>query len=149
MPFTNESIVVEGLRDFASEIRQLDENKLLGQAHKALSSYVADEAKDRASALSGRFPSYKEVKLGASANSREVIVNVKKPLGHAAEWGTKVQVVFGRRYPASVLRKRVWPEWGTEGYLVHPVLRDKQEEIIQRYSEALQEVAARVFPDGA
>lgn len=147
MPFSNDSIVVEGLREFSKEIRAVDDKKLLGQAHKKVSQFVGDEAQRNVAQLVGRFPSLAKLQISPSAATTQVIVTLKKPFAHAGEWGTKTHVVYGKRVLADEMRRRVWPAWDTDGHLVHPVLRDKQQQIIDLYVEAIEEVTREVFPD--
>ena len=134
------AIIVEGLREFSRELRQFDDKKLLAKAHKS----VTDKNRRR---LMGRFPSLRKLEIKPSAATSKVQLTLRAPFGHASEWGTKTHVVFGRRVPVSRMRRPVWPAWSTDGHLAHPVIRDKADEIGERYLLAIEEATRAIFPD--
>lgn len=144
------TILVEGMDQIRRDIRSIDGKlgKTVGQANRKVGQFVVDRADRRRSALSGRFPSYRSriVRIRASANQRRVEVTVRPA---AAEYGTKVHTVFGRRVPAWEMRRRVWPAWsgnqwtegsgagGEVGFMVIPTIRKDGEQIVDEYLEAV------------
>ena len=141
------AIIVEGLREFSRELRQFDDKKLLAAAHKSVSSYVGQETDKNRRRLMGRFPSLSKLEIKPSAATSKVQLTLRAPFGHASEWGTRTHVVFGRRVPVSRMRRPVWPAWSTDGHLAHPVIRDKADEIGERYLLAIEEATRAIFPD--
>lgn len=141
----DEMIVVEGLRDLSKKAKEMGDPKIIGEAHKQIGAWVNERATDRADDLSREYPSYRKMKMRTSAAKNAVAVFARKPLGHAAEFGMKRHVVFGRSISADKMKRRVWPEHSNDGYLFHPVLRDNKDEIIELYQQAIEDAADRIW----
>lgn len=141
-------IQVENLDHIRRGLRQIDSDlgRVLGQKNKAVAALVGRLAQRKKSQLAGRFPSYESraVKISPSANQRRVQVTVRPA---AAEWGATVHPVFGRFQSQASFRRKVWPGWGREGFLIRPTVTENEREIAQEYLEAVSRLARQVIGD--
>jgi len=139
---------VDGLDEFKAAMSRADFEDRIKDVNYEASRYVAGRAGIRRAALSMRYPSYGHVTLKAERllSGAAVVVG---PVGqaYAAEYGTHVHPVFGRRTPAAAMQRRVWPSHSTDGQMVWPVIKSDDRQIVELYDKALAAELRPGFPD--
>lgn len=142
-------LYVEGLTEFRRALKDIDLDRDLGKAHKRVSQYVADESEKTRQKMTGRFGVYRhlEGKIRPSAAKTAAQIRIPSPVAAGAEWGAKFHTVFGRKVPASSMKRRVFPKWDQVGYLVRPTIQEHQDEILDRYGDEIETLSRRAFPE--
>jgi hypothetical protein len=147
-------IKVEGLTE---AIRALNRaNRDLGAEARGVlreaAITVQTAARARMGAGGGNYP-HRAGMIGRSASSKGAGVSLKVgryPWAYGAEFGAKRAWVFGRVMSAGKLRRRQFPVWrGNQfvvrgssgpGWLIQPAIRDNLPKITQRVADGLDEI---------
>lgn len=137
-------IDVRGLVELQRELRKVSAElpRMLRVANLEAAELVAAEARARALALGGVAakvaPSVK-----ALAEQRRAAVRLggaRYPMAMGAEFG-------GRGRP----RTRQFAPWrgngAGAGYFLHPAKRDKTDEVVERFGDAVERITRAAFPD--
>lgn len=148
-------VEVRGLKDFQRELRRIDKElpKELRKVHMAAATLVAEGTRAKflgRPGVTGAVP--KSVKAMAQQRSAAVRIGGKgkaeAALGHEFGGG---KYGPGRPSPAGGYTTQ-FPAWrgsGSDaGYALYPTLREKTDDLIELYGDALDEVASRAFPKG-
>ena len=146
--FTN-AIRVEGLDEFRKAMRELNPQmgRAFGAANKEVAEIVASEARAKADQLGGV---HRHVKpsIKASAQQRFAAVTIggpKFPMALGAEFGAKRYEQFppwrGNQWPST------WVPEGV-GYMIHPAIREKADQVRNEYGVAIMQLARKAFPGG-
>ena len=162
------TIVAEGLNDFRRDLRKVGAKefpKQIAAANKHLSKKLAAAAQTRAQAVWAGNPSARIARaISGSGTTKAAGIAISKardPRVFAAEFGTHLHTVFGRRRLASRMKRRVFPswtgnQWSTQGdgpkrgvgTAVQPVLRERKEWTRDKYFDYLEIAFKReAFPD--
>lgn len=159
-----EAIEFVGLRDFRSDLRNLDRRlpKFVSKAHRQIAKEVALMGR---SAMSGSpYPalrSHASRGIKWSGRATEASVVLKADTGAIAqELGTLVHHVFGRTVAPSSMQHRVFPPWrgnkrvggatdsfGKGGWIVAPVIEHELPRIEERYLDYIEDALRQAFPD--
>lgn len=149
-----QSIKVEGLAQLQKELRQVDKDlpKQLRLANKSVAEFVAAAAKVKASSLGGvARKSAPSVKALAQQRNASVKIGGKK-FGFAigAEFGGGK---FGKGNPkppgggyTTQFKPYLKLGRGGAGYFLYPTIREKSEEIIEKYGDAIDRLTKQAFP---
>ena len=132
---------VNGLRDLQRELRNVDDSlpRELRKASLEAATIVADETRDSFSSRRGVAPKVAP-SVKAVAEQRRAAVKIggaRYPYWGGAEFGS---IQYGQFEP--------WRGSGPDaGYSLYPSIRAKNEEVVERYGEMVDELMARAFPD--
>ena len=140
-------VQVEGLKELQRELKRVDKSwaKELQKANKKVAEdevvpYARARAQESRTAHSGnttRLGSRGVKSIRAGAKQRAALVRgggAKVPYFQGHEWGTK------GNYPQ-------FPGKSKEGHIIYPVLRERREQIIERYGSAVDDLMKRAFPE--
>ncbi len=134
-----DQIRVTGLKELRSELRQVDTKlpKLLQKANKKVAELVAEETRSNLSSMGG---SAVKVVPTVKALAQQMRAQVKAG-GKGASIGELVAGgnLFGSK------RYKQFPPPGVYG--IYKALADKNEEIVEAYADALEDMLAPIFPD--
>lgn len=145
---------VEGLSEALKAINRFDREK--GAAARDVlregAKIVQADARSRMGAGGGRYPSRVGM-IGRSASSRGAAIKLagkRYPWAWGAEFGARRAWVFGRVTTQNRLRKRTFPVWrgnqfvvrgrGGPGWLIQPAIRANLERVSTLVADGLDEV---------
>jgi hypothetical protein len=149
-------ITVSGLRELQRELRAVDRKlpRELTKAHRDAAQIVLDPA--QRGMASQPIPHADEaaagLKIRAAQRSISIALLASNPVVRAAEFGTIVHSVFGRKVLAASMKRRVFRPWrGNDddaGYALYPTIRRvvPTPQFQDAYLEALDRVYAAAFP---
>lgn len=134
------TVRVEGLREFLSELRRVDAEfpKQIRQANKDVAEAVAVKTRASFSSRAGVAPKVApSVKSYAQQRSAQIQIGGSRfPFAMGSEFGS--------------VRYRQFPAWrGSDsgaGYSLYPTIRENREEIERTYLQAVDQVTRRAFP---
>jgi hypothetical protein len=136
-------VEVRGLDQFRKELRQLEKSfgKELGQVNKRAAEVVATAARAKALATGGvAAKAAPDIKTAAQQRAAKLVLD-------ATRHGYAIGAFTGSR------RFRQFPPWqGPEieegkGYAVGPAIVEKEDEFLDVYGNALEDLARRAFPN--
>lgn len=137
----NQKVEVRGLNEFSRALKDLngDWPKQLRQAAKDAANIVASDAKRRALAVGGAI--------------RKAAPSIK---GGGTQRGAYVKL-GGARYPYALggefgsIRYKQFKPWRGNGrdagYALYPAIRANNDEIVEQFGDALEDISRRAFPD--
>jgi hypothetical protein len=138
---------IEGLGDFQKALRALGPEfpKQLTKVNKEIATSVADAAKASARGQGGvAAKAAGSIRSGAEQRSGFVRIDStgRYPFALGAEFGSL------RYHQFKHWRGNQWTPSGGDGvgYFLHPTIRAKQSEILERYEKALDDLAKHAFP---
>jgi hypothetical protein len=151
-----------GIKELRRELRRLGPEwpKQLRKAHKELADWEAGRAQSRARSMGGVF-ARAATAIKGSGTQRQASISVrptaKNPMAHAAFWGAKRQSGWynAARYRGS--RGQQHPTWvgntwdvarrGQGPYAINEQLAADVDEIEARYTELIDDLFRRAFPE--
>lgn len=146
-------VEIKGLKDFQRELRRIDKDlpKELRKVHMAAAQIVATGTRAKFARRPGVTSAVpKSVK--AMAQQRSAVVRIggkgkaEAAIGHEFGGGKYRR---GNPSPAGGYTTQ-FPAWrgsgGDAGYALYPTLRQKTDELIDLYGDALEDIARRAFP---
>jgi hypothetical protein len=136
-------VEVRGLDQFRKELRQLDRSfgKELGQANKRAAEVVATAARAKALATGGvAAKAAPDIKTAAQQRAAKLVLD-------ATRHGYAIGAFAGSKQYAQF---KPWqgPEIEEgKGYAVGPAIVEKEDEFLNVYGNALEDLARRAFPN--
>lgn len=148
------SVKVEGLKEFLSEIKKLDDKGIqneLKDVNYKVAELVTATAKSKASGL-GRMEARaaESLKPSRRANAAVVTGGGSVPFFGGAEFGAGRNVIRQtRRGPVRGWNQfNPWKGSGeSAGYFLNPAIRDDESKIVELFAEGIEKIARRAFPD--
>lgn len=135
------AVEVSGLRELNKALKELGPQfpKEMRKTNKAVAEDVASEARSRALSLGGvAAKAAPSVKASAGATSGGVAVG-----SNSAPWALGAEFGGGRRKTTQQFKP--WRGSGASaGYFVYPTIRENADEIVEAYSEGMDELLKRV-----
>lgn len=132
-------IEVVGLRDLQKELRAIDKDfpKELRLANKEAAQVVADATRASFASRGGVAP-----KVAASVKALAQQRNASVKIG-----GARFPYALGSEFGGRARRTtQQFPPFQKGGYSLFPTVKDKREEVIKVYDEAIDRLLARAFP---
>jgi hypothetical protein len=142
---------VRGLRDLQAELRRLDSAwpRELRLLNKSVAELVVDEAESTGRSLGGVHA--KTVDVGAfkargEQRNATIVLDASRSK-NAFAFGAEFGALQYHQFPG--WRGNRWTDAGGSGvgYMLHPAIRDKRDEMLDLYDEGLGRLLARAFPD--
>jgi len=138
------AVEVEGLAQFRRDLKDIDRNlpKELGQEFRKISELIVTAASQKATLLGGVAAKAADA-IKATSRSDSATVRLKasdKPYVLGAEFG-------GQRRPTT---QQFEPWRGSDenaGYFLYPAIREREQEMLSMYAEAVGRVTALAFPE--
>jgi hypothetical protein len=143
--------VIRGMDDLRRELRRAsnESTRAFGLLNHGAAMIIQEAAEARGRRLGGVHGHVVRMNsIRASKKSRAAVIRIG---GTAAKHGPALGAEFGaKQYPQFPdWRGNQWQAWGTNGvgYMVHPSIREKEEEVLDHYDRGILELFADVFPD--
>jgi hypothetical protein len=147
------AIEIEGLEEFRKELREIDPDlpKARTKAGKTAARLVSDDARSRAGQLGGVHNFVKStirpfstskaagVRLGGKGGT------TKRGRKNAASFGAEFGSKQYKQFPA--WRGNQWEDTGNVGYMVHPAIREKLDEVMTIYANEVTRIMRDAYPD--
>lgn len=136
-----EGIRVTGLKELRSELKQVDAAfpKQLQKANKKVAELIAEGTRAAFSSMGGSAPKVAPtVKALASQTRAQVKVGGGSGVG--------AEVAMGNTF-GSAGRFPQFPPAKPGGYALYPTIKDKFDESIEIYGDAIDDLLKRAFPD--
>lgn len=134
-------IQVDGLKELQSALRAADRDfpKQLRVANKSAADLVAEGTRSSFASRGGVAPKVAP-SVKALAQQRNASVKIggpKYPFALGSEFGS----IRYKQFPA-------WKGNGPDaGYSLYETIRDKRDDVVEVYGDALDKLTARIFPD--
>ena len=138
---------IEGLTDFYRALGEVDKQfpaELRKQGYDLARGLVL-AARTKATTRSIRTPIKAARSLRAGTNRQDAYITGgggRYPFFYGAEFGSKRYGQF------EAWRGNQWKGWdGGPGYFLHPAIREKGPELLEKYWQSLDALTAKAFPD--
>lgn len=140
-------VEVRGLRDFQRQLRAIDMARDLRKTNKDAAELVVEAARRKARSLGSVHAETARLNgIRAAAEQRRakvILGSARTPFAFGAEFGAKQYPQF----PPWRGNQHTDPDGSNVGYMIYPTIRETREEFLELYGDALEELAAKAFPD--
>jgi hypothetical protein len=148
---------VVGLNEFRRELKRLDDQGLtkeLKDANFEAAQSIIKPAQSLAASL-GPMQAKAAATMKASRAASKAAVNLggaSAPFAGGAEFGSGRETMrYPPGRPGGVIGWNQFLPWrgngGDAGYFLYPTIRDRIDELIEMYGDALERISAKAFPD--
>jgi hypothetical protein len=146
---------VVGLDELRRELKRLDDAGLIGElkdVNYEVASSVIGPMKSKAAGI-GAMEARAAATLSASKAAARAQVNfggAKAPFAGGAEFGAGRDSIRSRA-SGSYVGYRQFNPWrgngGDAGYFMYPTIRDRMDDIVERYGDGIEKITRKAFPD--
>ena len=139
----NVKIEIEGLAEWRKQIKAIDKDlvKELGQAYKAIATFIVADATAKATGLGG-VAAHSAQALTATARSTDVSVKLN---GDKYPWSLGGEFGGG---PPRTPQFKAWRGNGADaGYFLYPTIHADAQKILDAYAEAFDKVTKLAYPN--